>query len=161
MYYEPKYFIPQEFFSELIYNKEEKVKSGNKIWRLMDGRILWTADKIRDRFFCITKNNSFYMIIIIWFWGGNCHLRGYRDIYVDIIEPNQKIFSVSSQHCFGRALDYSFEHISAKEVVADILNNPDIDAYKFITGLEMNTSWVHSDVRSWNKFNTGILTFGR
>ena len=150
MYYVPKYFKPQEVFSQLIYNREEH--KGEQIWRFMDGRILWTADRLRERFGAMTIND--------WLWGGTYHLRGYRDIFVDIIESGQD-FSMTSQHCFGRAIDYDFKTVSAEEVIQDILSDPYKPEYKYITGLETDTTWVHNDTRSWEKASSGLLIFSR
>lgn len=158
MYYEPKYFTPPEFFSKEIH-KQQRDK-GNQIWRLIDGRILWTADRIRERFCGVVRNSSLTMIINDWGWNGPNQYRGYRDIYIDIFNPGNE-FSMTSQHCFGRAFDYSFSHVSAKEVIADIIANPNIEPYKYITGLETDTSWVHNDTRCWDKGANGLFIFKR
>lgn len=158
MYYEPKYFTPPEFFSRDIFNRERD--KGNQIWRLMDSRILWTADKIRERFCGIRKNSQMGMIINTWTWNGDLQYRGYRDIYVDILYPDNK-FSVTSQHVFGRAMDYDIEGVPAEEIVQDIKDNPNAEAYKYITGLEEGTTWVHNDTRSWKKASNGLFIFQR
>jgi len=160
MYYEPKYFTPQEFFSKAVW--DEHKEKGNQIWRLMDGRILWTADQIREHFCGKGKTTNFdVMTINNWSWGGQLQYRGYRDMLIDIFIPDNN-FSLTSQHVFGRAMDYHFGNISTAEVIADIQANPTARRYKFVTGLELNTdTWVHNDTRSWNKSKAGILTFGR
>jgi len=159
MYYEPTFFKPQEIFSKDIWDREKE--KGNQIWRLMDGRILWTADQIRMHFCGKSIQHSVdTMTINNWYFGGQRQYSGYRDIYVDIISANNR-FSVTSQHVFGRAIDYVFKKTSAEEVIKDILDNQTADRYKFITGLEIKTSWTHNDTRSWNKEASGILTFKR
>jgi len=150
MYFEPTHFKPEGIFSQLIFNREKH--KGNQIWRLMDRRILWTADQLRERFGKMTIND--------WLWGGLYHLRGYRDIFVDIIESGED-FSLTSQHCFGRAIDYNFEDVTAEEVIQDILSDPWKPEYKYITGLETGTTWVHNDTRSWDKGANGLFTFGK
>jgi hypothetical protein len=158
MYYEPKFFTPQEFFSKEVWDQEHH--KGSQIWRLMDGRILWTADRIREHF-CgkETRNSIDSMTINNWSWGGQRQYSGYRDIYIDIILEDNN-FSRTSQHCFGRAMDYIFGRTTPEEVQADILNNPEADRYKFITGLELETeTWTHNDTRSWDKSASGIFTF--
>ena len=148
MYYEPKYFKPQELFSPDIYDREKD--KGNQIWRLMDRRILWTADRLRERFGPMTIND--------WLWGGLMKLRGFRDIILDLAGTD---YSRTSQHCFGRAIDYNFETVSAEEVIQDILDDPFKPEYKYITGLETDTTWVHNDTRSWGKASNGLLIFKR
>ena len=148
MYYKPKYFKPQELFSKKVFAREET--KGEQIWRLMDYRILWTADRLRERFGKMTIND--------WLWGGGLQLRGYRDMMLDLFGTD---YSMTSQHAFGRAIDYNFESVSVEEVIQDILGDPWKPEYKYITGLEVDTTWVHNDTRSWNKGSSGLLTFKR
>jgi len=157
MYYTPKYFTPQEMFSKAIWDRE--LSKGNAIWRLLDSRLLITADLIREHF-CGTKRSSSIDVMTVnnWSWGGRFQYRGYRDIELDILILGNK-FSKTSQHCFGRGLDYHFNRTTAEEVQQDILKYPQAERYQFITGLEIGTSWVHNDFRCWDKTQFKILTF--
>lgn len=156
-YYIPKYFPPQEIFSSRTvadYTRNGTVSSA--IWRLIDSRVVWTADQIRKRFGSMICNDYKY--------GGENGLRGYRPP-VEIIdwEAYQKTGKVkttfstlSSQHCFGRALDLTPAKVTAEEIRRDIIANPQY--YKFITGIEKEVNWLHFDVRNFNA-KDGILIF--
>lgn len=159
MYYEPKHFIPEELLSKAVFKRERD--NGNQIWRLFDGRLLWTIDAIRERF-CGPKKHPTNggMIMNDWAWGGHNQYRGFRDIFVDIVTAGNN-FSRTTQHAFGRGADYVIGQVNSEDVIQDIKDNPDIDAYQFITGLELGTTWVHNDVRCWDRAEEGIFTFNR
>lgn len=159
MYLMPKYFKAEEFFSPSVIEEEKKKGSIGMIWRLIDSRIIWTADKIREHFCGIGKQgNTDVMIMNDYLWGGKNKYRGYRSIEIDIIK-NKNNFSSTSQHCFGRGIDYKFRHTTVDEVRNDILNNPNAERYQYITAVELEVSWNHNDVRSWNKAQNGIFAF--
>ena len=159
MYIKPKYFREEEFFSPSVIAEEIKKGSFGTIWRLIDSRIIWTADKIREHFCGIGKTgNVDVMIMNDYLWGGKNKYRGYRSIDIDIIRDKNK-FSQTSQHCFGRGIDYKFKHTTVDEVRNDILNNQDEERYQYITAVELDVTWNHNDVRSWNKGLSGIFAF--
>jgi len=161
MYYIPKYFMTQEMFSKEVYEKEKY--KGDQIWRLMDIRILVTADRIREYFCGSNKDSHDAMTVNDWLWGGKRQFRGFRHIYIDkfAMELQGVNFSVTSQHNFGRGLDYTFGKTPTEAVQQDILQNPNVKRYELVTGLELNTSWVHNDTRNWIKNISGIYTFNK
>jgi hypothetical protein len=159
MYIVPRHFRPEEWFSQFVCRKnlrDGKIRS--QIWRLVDNRITWTADALRDYFGTMYMNN--------WFWGGDKEGRGYRDPR-ELIDYNYrplerdslktKYSSFSSQHCLGRALDATFKGVSAKEIRDDIRKNKRAERYKFIACVETKVSWLHVDVRNWDRSQSGIL----
>ncbi len=156
MYFIPpkKLFAPQELFSKaVIDNPKHSDKDGNvhpRIWRLMDSRILWTLVEIRALFGPIILND--------YLWGGDYHGRGYRDpialidhacfVKKGIIRAAWSSFT--SQHCLGNALDCIFKKILVSEVRQDIIQNSEREAYKYITGIEKEVTWLHIDSRNHN-----------
>lgn len=159
MYYVPKYFTRKEFFSPDVYELEKN--RGDQIWRLMDSRILITADRVREHF-CGSKIRGAYdsMYINTWGFGGRFKYRGLRHIGLDIILAKND-FSMTSQHAFGRAMDYHLRRTATEEIIEDIKKNPMAKRYEFIIGLELNVAWVHNDTRCWNKDSSGLFTFKR
>ena len=103
----------------------------------MDSRLLYTADQIRKRY-----NRS--MIINDWHMGGVLENRGFR-------EPDCKTGAFLSDHKFGGAIDFNISGVSPEEIRCDILANPDIDDFKYISTIEMQVSWVHIAIRNRNK----------
>lgn len=133
--YKCKHFIIQELVSPGTYNAR-----GEKAWQLLDGRMLITLDRLRERYGKMIVNN--------WKWGGNREWSGLRT-------ADSPWFSTYSQHSFGRAADVKFADVTAESVRQDILQNPDEFTFEFINSFEENTSWLHFDVRN----STRILTY--
>lgn len=159
MYHIPEFFKPEEIFSKAVIEVEGKNNPG--IWRLMDSRVLWTADQLRLHFCGNQKKNSpDIMIVNDWSWGGKLQLRGFRDLWYDIILP-QELYSVTSQHVYGRALDFHFKHTTAEEVRQDIKRYKGAERYKYITAIEDKTEWIHFDSRNWDTNRSGLLIFNR
>lgn len=163
MYYVPQYFKAYEIFPPKIFQKHLVNSSigavSDSIWRLMDRRILWTVDQLR-------KIHG-PMIVNDYFWGGNNLYRGFRPVE-DLIDYKgyqkngvivAKWSSLTSQHCFGRAIDCKFKQRTAEEVRQHIRDNPFLPHYKYITAIEDGVSWFHFDVRNWNINKSGILFF--
>lgn len=102
------------------------------LWSLLDDRIIWTADKLRERFGKAIINN--------WSFGGDLQFRGFRPL-------GSSVGSALSQHKFGRAIDINFESATAEEVRQDLKTVGKIGAYKYITACEERTGWNHFDCR--------------
>ena len=154
--YTPTYFRLEEFFSEdfLFANPLNE-----NLWRLIDSRLLVTADRLRKRYGPMIVND--------YKWGGDNQLRGYRSVW-DLLDKRHLtqtgdilpiMSTFTSQHCFGRALDAKFNQVPVEDVRVDILNDPDCYHFAFITAVEMDVDWLHIDVRNWDKEKNGILTF--
>jgi hypothetical protein len=166
MYSGPRHYLPQEWFSKAVVAAHSKDGSWGrdavinpKIWRLVDERILWTMDAVRDRYGTIIMND--------YLWGGNNQYRGYRPPIellhkTDYCRKNivrTKFSSLTSQHCNGRAADSKSRKVTAEEVRADIRKNPDARIWRFVTTVEDNISWLHLDCRNWNRNASGIMFF--
>lgn len=157
MYYQPKHFVAEEIFPPETIAEHKSAGKFDQIWRLMDGRVLWTQDQLRERYGTMICND--------YAWGGNNRYRVYRptaalidwDHYRRFREVKAKWSSFTSQHCHGRGSDSKFTKISAEEVRRDIKKNPDHDAFQYITCIEEGVSWLHFDTRAWDKSRGGIL----
>lgn len=158
MYFHPnkRYFQAQEFFPpEVIVNHDKAGTIDPQIWRIFDWRVLWTAEKLRERFGTMVIND--------YLWNGRNEYRGYRPVesIIDIrrfLRDGEVLplwSSFTSQHCFGRAIDAKFRKYTAEEIRQDIRRNPDRNDYQYITCVEENVSWLHFDTRSWT--SGGIL----
>ena len=136
MIYRCEFFAPYELVGPDIFH----MVPADRIWWLFDPKVLWTADMLRKRFGPSTINT--------WRWGGHYKESGLRSF-------STKTGAKWSQHKFGRAIDQKFKHATAEEVRRDMLANPDREAYRHITCLETGVSWVHWDVRNWDKMAAG------
>lgn len=117
-----KYFVAEELVP-YGYSKYASI--------LIDDRILWTIDKMRERFGKITVNN--------WLWGGAFSYSGWRPM---TYSKGAKM----SQHRWGRAVDMKFENVTPDEVREDIKMVGRRGVYQYITRCEAETpTWVHVD----------------
>ena len=133
--YLPEYFALHELVPPEIYDK-----CGTRAWQLLDDRLLYTQDRLRNRFGKMKVND--------YFWGGEREWSGLRT-------PDSPFYSRTSQHSFGRATDNLFSGIEAEEVRAIILRERNNKDWRFISSIELGTDWLHYDVRNVKP----ILTF--
>lgn len=138
--YVPEYFTPEEIFPPAVV---EHFKGSESIWGLMDARILWTADALRNHFKTPIRINN-------WASGGTFSQRGFRTEYGT---------ALFSQHKFGRALDMDVGRIPAQEVRAELVIHHAAGSAltRFITAIEDKVNWVHIDCRNTN--SSHILIF--
>lgn len=135
--YIPKYFGIKELVPPETYNA---VANKDSLWWLFDDRLLKTLDMLRDKYGPVYCNN----------WDNGLKYRGFR--------PEDAPAGVKmSQHKRGRAADCHFKNVSVEEVRKAILTNPLAEAFKYITCIERDVTWLHFDVRNWDKFSKGIL----
>ena len=135
-------YIPRHFsVSELVPPDTYKAL-GEAAIILMDSRILWTIDAIRDMYGCAIIVNN----------GTSLTQRGFRNVN-DIAGE-----ATYSQHKYGRAIDFDCAMHSADEIRQKIITewrtNP---AFQFITAIEVGIPWVHIDCR--NTQSTALLQF--
>lgn len=141
MIYTPKYFTLKELFPPEIYNS---TPDKDKLWLLFDDRVLKTADMLRDKYGPIKCND----------WDNGFRNCGFRSEY-------STTGVVFSQHKHGRALDLHPLNTTAEKIRHDIIANPWAEEFKYITCLEIDITWLHYDVRNWNKKKDGILLVKR
>ena len=130
MIQKPRYFQLEEFVPKSLFELEDH----EKLWLCMDGRVLWTGDKLRMRYGPMIANN--------WHSGGPFQNRGFRAWELNL-------GARLSQHRYGRALDLDPEKVTAEEIRQDILKHPDLDEFRYIRCIEEGTNWLHFDVRNW------------
>lgn len=130
--YTPQYFSIQELVPKHVWDDRHE-----KAWELLDSRLLITLDQLRGKYGAITINN--------WFTGGNREWSGLRT-------EQSPYGSQYSQHRFGRAADCLFSQVNVEYVRNDILNNPDL--FPLIQSVELETSWLHFDVRNCDRIKT-------
>lgn len=139
-YYKPKNFelyelVPKDTFQEFKNDQQ-------RLWLLWRKEILYSAQKIRERFGKIVCNT--------WHWGGTIQYRGWRP------EDCPDGAKWSMHKWFG-ALDLVPVETDIEYIREEVLKDPWHSDFKFITCLEMDVSWLHIDVRNWNKEKHGIL----
>jgi len=122
-YYKPDWFDIEELVPPSIIASIGE----NVAWLLLDVRIVWTADAIRN-----------YFKKPLW-----VNIKGYPNRGFRPWTPGKY-----SQHNFGRALDGTVEGFSAEEVRQEILTHPNEPAFRFINRIELDTSWLHVDAAS-------------
>jgi len=143
-------FIPggfelYELFPKAFYEDNFSPRNIPKLWGVFDYRLKYTMDRLRVRYGPLVAND--------WYWGGVNQYRGWR--------PTDCIIGAKfSQHKYGRAVDLKTGRGSKKtvqEIRGDILKDPFNEDFKYITCLEMNITWLHFDIRDYNKEKFGIL----
>ena len=141
--YTPKRFQLHELLPEDFYKKNKVY--GHTLWYLFDDRLLRTADRLSIIYGGMTANT--------WFTGGIHQYRVWRPF-------DCKVGADLSQHKWGRALDLIPINSTAEIIRQDILANPMSNEFRYITCIEKDISWLHIDVRNWDKINEGILIIG-
>jgi hypothetical protein len=130
--------IKAEYFAihELVPPKTYEAR-GEKAWQLIDPKLIYLIDALREEFGQATINNYKY--------GGNRQWSGLRT-------SDSPYYSAYSQHSFGRAADILFKDHTADEVRKAMVENPDkwLAICPSVT-LEDQVTWVHADVR--NSYN--------
>ncbi len=130
--------IKAKYFSiEELVDRETFEKRGDKAWQLIDDRLIYMIDALREKFGPITINN--------WKTGGDREWSGLRT-------SKSPYYSPYSQHTFGRAADMVFKSALPDAVRMEILDNK--DKYPYITGVELDISWVHIDIRNAQQYYT-------
>lgn len=144
------YYISEFFSAYELVDRETYNKRGDKSFQLFDSRLLWTMDQIKLRFQMKT------IIVNNWWWSGGREWSGLRTVKSPYYNPY-------SQHTLGKAIDFYIEGINSKIVRDDIIENPFDHSYKYITAIEDfdGMSWVHIDIRNWNKPKNGLLVFSK
>lgn len=130
--YKCKHFSIHELVPPQVYKDR-----GEFAWELLDDRLLITIDALRSRYGTMTINN--YKL------GGEREWSGLRT-------PDSPFYREYSQHTFGRAADSIFHLVPVEHVRHDIQENPQM--FPFINSLELNTSWLHIDVRNCERIKT-------
>jgi hypothetical protein len=140
--YQPKSFAWYELIDEHLYTKLTndygKKKSKEVMSRMFDPRLLWTLDKLRDRFGTTYINTWHSMFRQVTDKPRNW--AGFR--------PHDGPYAELSQHRFGRAADPIWNTISAQEVREIIIQERDNPDWQYITEIEMTLfgkpiSWFH------------------
>lgn len=139
----PHNYIPEHFRLQELVDPAAYKTLGERAWQLLDPRLLVTMDAIRGRFGAVICNT--------WADGGNLRSRGFRS-------PGSRTGASYSQHRFGRAMDMHFADVTVEEVRRDILQHPERVAYMHITAVELDTSWLHIDLRMHDR-GAGLYAF--
>jgi len=134
--YKPKYFHIEEFIYPGLYNKYSH--NENVLWGLLNPNMLWTLDKIRERF-----NRS--VVVNDWKWRQDGFtLRGLRPF-------DSNTGAYLSTHKFGLGVDFHISGIDSGVIREEIKKTFDKrEEYKYITCIEdfAGMSWVHIDFRN-------------
>lgn len=146
-FYNPKHFTVQE-----LVDTDTFTKFGDQALTFLDCRLLYTLDRIRERYNAPTFINT-------WSLPGSIEglvlkttlqFRGYRPVWYPLGAEH-------SQHRHGRASDVNVLHVDVETIRQDILANPQHEDFKFITCIGQSNTFLHLDVRNWNKATNGIL----
>lgn len=138
-------YIPKDFkLYELVPKDifEEFKDDQNRLWMLWRPEVLYTAQRLRDRFGKMVCNT--------WYWGGLTQYRGWRPEDC----PDGAKWSM---HKFFGALDLIPVEDDVDRIRRIILSDPFHEDFKYITCLEMEVTWLHFDVRNLDKAEWEIL----
>jgi hypothetical protein len=138
----PNNFRLEEFVSKDIFKRR-----GEKAWELFTPDIIETINDLRVLFNTpITINN--------WFWDGRLQYRGLRP--TSYYAGKESL----SQHIRGNALDFDVKDYTAEEARQEITAWKRQGLLKKLTGLELDTNWVHIDCRQSERLNQdGLFLF--
>lgn len=171
LYYRPKYIKIYEIVHPNTYKKYEKQGKLEILWWIFDPKLLWTIDQLREMYGPITINNWYVPLDNGKYTINDSGFkeRGLRDL-------NTTTGSQLSQHKFGRAIDCSFNTISAPEIVKSIedagmfkdgawRNSTEYRLYhmfRYITCIERSVngkpiSWLHIDTGNRPIKNNGAI----
>jgi hypothetical protein len=128
-FWKPTHFKPQEFLPPGVYNDYGE----RALYILMDPRILWTMDALRERL-------NLPIIVNTYHNGGSFTQRGFR--------TDQTIGAELSQHRYGRACDFTITGWTSEMFRQTVRTNAKIlgDSLQYITRIEDDVSWCHIDV---------------
>lgn len=140
-------YVPTHLRPEEVVPREVFTMFGAKSYSLLDSRILWTADAIREWFGKPIVINNWHQGLIEILKLDTFDQRGFR------LKPIGN--ATYSQHLFGRAIDFNIVGVSDEEVQHRIRVNAGKEAaLRFVTRMEQNTvGWTHVDC-----MNTGTDT---
>jgi hypothetical protein len=125
-FYKPVHFRVEEFLPPDLYNQYGD--AGMHL--LMDARILWTMDRLRDKFGVPITINNYHT-------GGQFQQRGFRN------DPGTG--AVLSQHRFGRACDFDIQGMTAEQFRGQVRSLYLDDDLQYITRIEDKVNWCHID----------------
>ena len=126
-------YIPEHFSIKELVDKQTYSDRGERAIELLDPYMLWTIDRLRERYGSITINN--------WSFGGQYQFSGFRP-------KNCSIGALYSQHRLGKAFDLKFKNYTPEQIRSQIKVNKDEDDFKYISCVELETkTWVHIDSR--------------
>lgn len=140
IYYKPDNFILEELVPSYLFEKWKDIQ--HKVWQNADYRMLYTLQRLRNRYGRMRMNN--------WHRGGPNQHKCLRPL-------DYKGYEYLSAHKFFMAGDPTPLEHNPDIIRADILNDPFHEDFKHITCLEFRISWVHFDVRNYDKGKYGIL----
>lgn len=134
-------FPLQEWFSkrmiQSLVDSIGKAKAEERLWGLLDDRLIIVVESLRERFGKCVINN--------WAYGGELHQCGFRG-------GDTTTGALFSAHRYGRAADLHFKSKNYNDIREDLRANP----LPFITEIEEDTQgWLHVGVRNHNQ--EGIL----
>ena len=149
--YRSNYFSIQEYVPPRVY-----AQRGERAWQLLDDRLLRSDHALRKKFGAIIINN----------WHSQHLIERVQEVYTNwgvswnpvrewsgLRTVDSPYYSEFSQHPFGRASDKIFLDVTVAEVREYILKHQ--DEFPLIMSLELDTKWLHHDVRNCDR----ILTY--
>jgi len=140
-------YIPTHFAVHEYVDPRTFTRFGNNAIMFMDPRVLYTIDRIRERYGKPTYINTY-------------KLKKYRGKYLSYRGFRPATYNGGadySQHRHGRAIDLNVVEVTAEQIRQDILKNPWHEDFKYITCIEADVDWLHFDVRAHDKNRYGIL----
>lgn len=140
-FYRPQHFPLQELVPQDLFVEYQAKGREDRLWLLLDPRILFTADRLRERFGPAFIND--------WPYGGSLRQCGFRN--------DQGTGATLSQHRFGRGLDLHFRNAQAEDIRAAMLASPMDPDWLHVTCIEEGVTWLHIDCRPHDKAASGIL----
>ncbi|WP_035105521.1 peptidase M15 [Desulfohalovibrio reitneri] len=128
--------VPPEFLREYT----ERI-----LWGLLDSRLLWTIDALRDIYGPLVANT--------WHGGGEHAYRGLRPHDCHVGAP-------LSDHKYGRAVDLVPVHATSEQMREDIRRDAHPEAFQHLTVVELDTHWLHIGFRNIDN-SDGIIWIPR
>lgn len=131
--YKCEYFKAYELVPEQLYKLR-----GEKALELLDRELLVALDFVREKLGKVTVNT--------WKSGGVFQYRGIRT-------PECPQYSVTSQHSYGKGVDFDVADMTAAEVNQWLIDNRNEPQLRAISFIEMGMNWTHMDTRPDSDFN--------
>lgn len=150
-------YIPLKFKAYELVDKITYGKNGDASYGLIDDRLLRFLDGLSSSLE-LTFHKRIRLICNNWYWHKNPSASDYFQ-WRGLRTTKYKLYSKTSYHAKGMAVDLDSPDISSKGLIDYVLEHQNDDWCKHIGGIEIGVNWLHVDLR--NRIDGLIVEFNK